>query len=140
MSDRLISADKVAKAIAWLEIYDFALWHDVMECINKVPEVDAEPVVRCDDCIYRDGKTPGQPNILCWQMHADDFCSYGTKREVGTYCKDIVTVVRCKDCKYCSVDRHADGNVPDYVCIEMDCGVEPNGFCAWGERREDVSN
>lgn len=51
---------------------------------------------------------------------------------------DMVAVVRCKDCKYCSVDRHADGNVPDYVCIEMDCGVEPNGFCAWGEKRENA--
>lgn len=48
-----------------------------------------------------------------------------------------VDVVRCKDCKYCSVDMRADGNAPDYVCIEMDCGVEADGFCSWGERRED---
>lgn len=53
---------------------------------------------------------------------------------------DAEPVVRCKNCKYCSVDRHADGNVPDYVCIEMDCGVEPNGFCSWGEKREDDDN
>lgn len=50
---------------------------------------------------------------------------------------DAVPVIRCKDCKYCSVDRYADGNVPDYVCIEMDCGVEANGFCAWAERKEE---
>lgn len=50
---------------------------------------------------------------------------------------DAVEVVRCKDCKYCSVDRHADGNVPNYVCIEMDCGVEADGFCSWGERKDD---
>lgn len=49
----------------------------------------------------------------------------------------IGEVVRCKDCKYCSVDRYADGNVPNYVCIDMDCGVEADGFCAWGERREN---
>lgn len=41
--------------------------------------VDAVPVVRCKDCKYRDG-TPGQPNILCAQMHEDDFCSYGERR------------------------------------------------------------
>lgn len=51
---------------------------------------------------------------------------------------DAVEVVRCKDCKYCAVDRYADGNVPNYVCIEMYCGVETDGFCAWAERREDV--
>lgn len=42
--------------------------------------VDAAPVVRCKDCKYRDG-TQGQPNILCAQMHEDDFCSYGECRE-----------------------------------------------------------
>lgn len=47
---------------------------------------------------------------------------------------DAVEVIRCKDCKWCSVDRYADGNVPDYVCINMDCGVEADGFCSWGER------
>ena len=41
---------------------------------------DAVPVVRCKDCKYRDG-TPGQPNILCAQMHEDDFCSYGERKE-----------------------------------------------------------
>ena len=50
---------------------------------------------------------------------------------------DAVPVVRCKDCKYCSIDRYADGNIPNYVCIEMDCGVEADGFCSWGDRRID---
>lgn len=48
--------------------------------IWKMATVDAVPVVRCKDCKYRDG-TPGQPNILCAQMHEDDFCSYGECRE-----------------------------------------------------------
>lgn len=47
--------------------------------IRHAPTVDAAPVVRCKDCKYRDG-TPGQPNILCAQMHEDDFCSYGERR------------------------------------------------------------
>lgn len=46
---RLVDADKVAEAIAWLDEYDFVIWHDVKECIDKVPTVDAEPVVRCKD-------------------------------------------------------------------------------------------
>lgn len=48
--------------------------------IREMPTVDAEVVVRCKDCKYRDG-TPGQPNILCAQMHEDDFCSYGKRKE-----------------------------------------------------------
>lgn len=41
---------------------------------------DVVPVVRCKDCIYRSGKKPGQPNIICIQMHDDDFCSYGERK------------------------------------------------------------
>ena len=55
-------------------------WEDALENLKNAPTVDAVPVVRCKDCKYRDG-TPGQPNILCAQMHEDDFCSYGERRE-----------------------------------------------------------
>ena len=37
-------------------------------------------VVRCRDCKHKDG-IPGQPNIVCWQMHDDDFCSYGERKD-----------------------------------------------------------
>lgn len=47
--------------------------------IDDAPTIDAVPVVRCRECKYRDG-TPGQPNILCGQMHEDDFCSYGERK------------------------------------------------------------
>ena len=54
--------------------------------VEDIPAADVVPVVRCRECIYRDG-TPGQPNILCGQMHDDDFCSYGQRKggehEVG---------------------------------------------------------
>ena len=51
-----------------------------LRCIEQAPTVDAVPVVRCRECKYRDG-TPGQPNIQCGQMHEDDFCSYGERKE-----------------------------------------------------------
>lgn len=51
----------------------------MQEWIREQPVVDAVPVVRCMDCKYRDG-TPGQPNIICSQMHDDDFCSYGERK------------------------------------------------------------
>lgn len=48
--------------------------------ISNSHTINAVPVVRCRECKYRDG-TPGQPNILCGQMHEDDFCSYGVRKE-----------------------------------------------------------
>lgn len=47
--------------------------------IDEAPAADVAPVVRCRERIHRDG-TPGQPNILCFQMKDDDFCSYGDRR------------------------------------------------------------
>jgi hypothetical protein len=81
---RLIDADRLSE-----NIYDniSAPYEDSREAkeeclcaIEEAPTIDAVPVVRCKDCKYRDG-TPGQPNILCAQMHEDDFCSYGERKE-----------------------------------------------------------
>ncbi len=49
--------------------------------VDNAPTVDAVVVTRCKDCKYRDG-TPGQPNIICSNMHDNDFCSYGEPKEV----------------------------------------------------------
>lgn len=57
----------------------FSTFCALADAVEETPTVDAEVVVRCKDCKYRDG-TPGQPNILCAQMHEDDFCSYGERR------------------------------------------------------------
>lgn len=47
--------------------------------------------------------------------------------------KDMVAVVRCKDCKhYHDFETHFDCN---HVC-GMDY-VQPNDFCSYGERRAD---
>lgn len=59
---------------------DRRTWAKAICVLHDIPTVDLVPVVRCKDCKYRDG-TPGQPNILCAQMHEDDFCSYGKRRE-----------------------------------------------------------
>ena len=57
-----------------------ACWvDDMLDEVDCFQPADVSPVVRCKDCKYRDG-TPGQPNILCAQMHEDDFCSYGKRR------------------------------------------------------------
>ena len=43
---------------------------------------------------------------------------------------DVVEVVRCKDCK------HRNGSACDYSAV----WVRENGFCQWGERREENDN
>lgn len=50
----------------------------VLEYVEQLPAVDAVPVVRCKNCKHRYG-APGQPNIDCYNMHEDDFCSYGER-------------------------------------------------------------
>lgn len=70
-------ADSIAKANG--KDKDRQIWARAIRLLNDMPTVDAVPVVRCKDCKYRDG-TPGQPNILCAQMHEDDFGSYGERR------------------------------------------------------------
>lgn len=59
--------------------------------------------------------------------------------------KDLPSIVRCKDCKFSEVvtDCYSDksflgcnaewceGSEGDHPC------VEPNGFCMWGERKEE---
>ena len=42
--------------------------------------------------------------------------------------KDAVPVVRFRDCK------NREGSVCDYSSVY----IEPNGFCHWGERKDDA--
>ena len=53
---------------------------EIDRTIKEAKPEDAVRVVRCKDCIFRDGNTPGQPNIMCGNMKDDDFCSYGERR------------------------------------------------------------
>ena len=50
---------------------------------------------------------------------------------------DYVRVVRCKDCKYCSIDNYADGNVPIYECTFWDNGTSADGYCHEAQRKEE---
>ena len=81
---RLIDADLLSEAIHdnVPAPYEDASWakENCLAEIDAAPTVDAVPVVRCRECKFRDG-TPGQPNILCGNMHDDDFCSYGERKE-----------------------------------------------------------
>ena len=51
---------------------------------------------------------------------------------------DTVDLVRCKDCQYMTEHYDTDGNVPYWTCSEWDGGTDYDGYCHFGERREDV--
>lgn len=82
LKDHLDVEDALSVPIHAMEVYSRGkqFFFGLKGILDAAPTVDAVPVVRCKDCIYRDG-TPGQPNIICHQMHDDDFCSYGERKE-----------------------------------------------------------
>ena len=51
--------------------------------------------------------------------------------------RDLVEVVRCKDCKYMTEHYDIDGNAPYWTCSEWDSGTDADGFCHHGERSEE---
>lgn len=48
---------------------------------------------------------------------------------------DVVEVVRCKDCMFCSIG--ANDIEPLCWCLYWFRGTDPVGYCSHGERRED---
>ena len=57
---------------------------------------------------------------------------------------DVVPVVRCRECKQCErfKEERENGNFY-YYCNVWDCALDEDefdgdGFCKWGERRDDV--
>ncbi len=89
---RLIDEDALKAALV-------PLWncHDDTTFANRVvwrelenaPTIDAVPVVRCKDCMYKAGTEDGEYNpedIVCtyWMsdgLNEDDYCSYGERKE-----------------------------------------------------------
>lgn len=80
MAEYINRGTAIAKLTALEVTEPNATMADAKRVLADMPTADVAPAVRCKDCKYRDG-TPGQPNILCAQMHEDDFCSYGECRE-----------------------------------------------------------
>ena len=65
-------------------------WNGLLGLIEKAPTVDAVPVVRCKDCVHWDDDpdtygTDDGPKGKCMKsfetMCADDFCSYGKRKD-----------------------------------------------------------
>lgn len=75
---RIPAADVVEK-----EKYDRLLENAliVSASLQEHQKADVVEVVRCRECVFFDGTKPGQPNILCFQMHENDYCSYGERKD-----------------------------------------------------------
>lgn len=50
---------------------------------------------------------------------------------------DFVQVVRCGDCRYLCDDGSTWGCGWHCSCLCTNDGFPPDGFCAWGERKEN---
>ena len=49
--------------------------------------------------------------------------------------EDLVAVVRCKDCAFCTHRETYSGKLNFYYCLENDRVVELHSFCSYGERK-----
>lgn len=98
---RLIDADALGVGRCSKDILPDAYcagWNGLIGLIEKAPTIDAVPVIRCRECKYFQhyGKTSlfiNGKNIKAgwcrrrirydeeYRMTADDFCSYGVKKE-----------------------------------------------------------
>ena len=90
---RLIDVDKLGVGRCSKDVLPAAYcagWNGLLGLIEKAPTVDAVPVVRCEDCVRWDDDpdtygADGVPKGLCMKSFetvcADDFCSYGKRKE-----------------------------------------------------------
>ena len=51
---------------------------------------------------------------------------------------DVVEVVRCRDCKWCDVENWGGEILYGCDCSAGLNDVEPDGFCSYGERKNDT--
>jgi len=59
---------------------------------------------------------------------------YELKAELNAWFINSEPIVRCRDCEYSINDRECSR--PDEVYDEHWFAIEPDGFCAWGEKKE----
>ena len=56
--------------------------NDAIKAIDSIPSADVVSVVRCKDCKYYYNINPERiatANIICHQMHENDYCSYAER-------------------------------------------------------------
>ena len=83
----------------------------------------------CKKCIYG-----GLCRICYNELLGED--DYVDECQVFKNKADFVEVVRCKDCKHCTLTEDGEYNPEDIVCgYFMTDGMNSTDFCSYGERR-----
>lgn len=82
---RPIDADEVYKVLTDYYHHRTEIQHKALkEAIERVPTVDAVPVVQCKDCeFYTEEERWCRRLGLCGAFHPNDYCSHGERRKDG---------------------------------------------------------
>ena len=48
-----------------------------------------------------------------------------------------IEIIHCKECKYMTEYYDTDDNVTYLICSEWNSGTDYNGYCHYGERKDD---
>lgn len=84
---------------------------------------------------YKDGK-----NKCSYCIFEDNCIERFLNREQPDCTIFKPKIVRCKDCKYMTEQYDIDGSVPYWTCSEWDSGTDFDGYCYYGERKDEVGN
>ena len=83
---RLIDADALREQLVWCKEQAgrfVTYWDDVIERLDSLPTIDAVPVVRCKDCIYRNDTEKGKALMWlpCEEVRKGDnwYCAEGER-------------------------------------------------------------
>ena len=85
MSDLISRTDALACFHDWVDKHGNVHSGDEMvehQRIEALPPAEPE-IIRCKDCKYYYNTNPKNiptANIICFQMHEDDYCSYAERR------------------------------------------------------------
>ena len=89
---RLIDADALKEHVKkYTSVFAKYDWREICEMLNDAPTVDAEPVVRCKDCVYCKRfndvwRLPKRDELLCtlyvetYHTTENDYCSRGERK------------------------------------------------------------
>ena len=135
MSD-LISRNEVINIIhkKIQDTSDF-LQHDAL--IDVEFEVDELPTVEAVPKSYAEQ--------ICWERDIaieqlnEIGCQFGQKMDEVKKKLETTSLVKCKDCKY-FCDGYPNLLNADGLCENVDCLVDSDDFCSFGERKENEIN
>lgn len=104
---------------------------------NVTPNLPGRLICSCGAEMRQGRNQTSAELIAAWNTRACGQCEYGAvpMTEENMAAHGWAKVVRCRDCRF----YEETGNCNWFECSS--CGllaeVEPDGFCAWGERKEN---